>query len=94
MSRVNITSITETQTVQVGQTFTITLSEREAALVAYLVGRVPASLLEHNATLYASLTDAIGDDTVGWEGPSNILPSLEYTGKIRERLKAYSSRYE
>ncbi len=94
MSRVNITSITETQTVQVGQTFTVTLSEREAALLAYLVGRAPLSLLEHNTTLYDSLVKAIGDDTVDWDGRSNILPVLADADKIRERLKAYSNRYE
>lgn len=94
MSRVNITSITETQTVQVGQTFTVTLSEREAALLAYLVGRAPLSLLEHNTTLYDSLVEAIGDGTEDWEGPSNILPSLVDSDKIRARLAAYSNRYE
>ena len=94
MSRVNITSITETQTVQVGQTFTITLSEREAALLAYLLGRTPTSLLGHNITLYDSLTNAIGDDTSDWEGSGNILPSLVDSDKIRARLAAYSNRYE
>lgn len=94
MSRVNITSITETQTVQVGQTFTITLSEREAAVLAYLLGRVPLSLLDHNTTLYDSLVAVIGDDTADWEGPSNILPRLVDADKIRARLGAYSNRYE
>lgn len=94
MSRVNITTITETQAVQVGRTFTVTLSEREAALLAYLVSRAPMSLLEHNTTLYDSLVDAIGDNTADWDGPTNILPSLADTAKIRERLETYSNRYE
>src|SRR5690606_22057742 len=94
MSRVNITPITETQTVKVGHTFTVTLSEREAAVLAYLLGRTPVSLLEGNTTLYESLTDAIGDDTTDWGSPSNFLPSLATSDKIRERLQAYSNRYE
>lgn len=94
MSRVNITPITETQAVQVGKSFTVTLSEREAALLVYLVGRVPVDLLDHNSTLYNSLADAIGDDTLDWEGPDNILSSLVDTDNIRERLGAYSNRYE
>lgn len=94
MSRVTTNTITETRIVPVGHTFTVTLSEREAALLAYMVGRIPLALLEYDTTLYEALTETTEGDTIGWGGPDNLLPSLADAAKIRERLRAYSNRHE
>lgn len=96
MSRVNITPITETQTVQVGQTFTVTLSEREVALLTYLLGRTPFSLLGFDATLYESLAAAIGEDTRDWGDPSSIVPdgNTSWMDEVTSRLDDFSDRLE
>lgn len=77
-------------------TYTITLSEREAVLVAYLVGRTP---VKWNTRLYGELSTALpeGHDDSDWPGTMNFVSDPIGSGaadKIAELLAGFSDRRE
>jgi len=73
-----------TVTVEVARTYTVTLSEREAALVAYLVG---AAYTESAARLFHDLEFYGFKSHTAYDAPGIILPE-----EFRDHLLTLSDR--
>jgi len=92
------TELTRTETYQVPDTttYTVTLSEREAVLVAYLVGRVP---IEWGTRLYGELSSVLPawHNDCDWPGTVNLVSDPIGPGtasKIAGLLAGFSDRRE
>lgn len=96
---VQVNPITETQTVtsevQVGRSFTVTLSEREALLAVYLFGNVPCSW--GTSRVFGELLSAGVEDPSFWDESVNLTAyNLTDHQKevVEERLRSVSDRRE
>ena len=94
------TELTKTETYQATRqvhdttTYTITLSEREAVLVAYLLGRAPIGWGDR---LYDELRFALPVSTHAWPGTISFLSrrlTSDDADKIAALLEGFSDRRE